>query len=99
MYLCILSAFVGNWFNHVNRNWISLDWFKGKSEPETHRFLPSNWLGIPVNFVIIQFYEDSVSQCNRPSKGDGPNFIGQCNHQGRRVEASRRVSRDDDERT
>ena len=30
----------------------------GKSEPETHGFLPSNWLGFPVNFPIIQFYED-----------------------------------------
>ena len=26
----------------------SLDWFKGKSEPETHgKFLPSNWSGFP----------------------------------------------------
>ena len=27
---------------------VSLDWFKGKSEPETYGFLPSNWLGFPV---------------------------------------------------
>jgi hypothetical protein len=24
---------------------------------ETHRFYPSNWLGFPVNFPIIQFYD------------------------------------------
>ena len=29
----------------------------GKSKPETHGFLPSNCLGFPVNFPIIQFYE------------------------------------------
>ena len=26
----------------------SMDWFKGKSTPETHGFWPSNWMGFPV---------------------------------------------------
>ena len=29
--------------------WLSKDWFKGKSTPETHGFLPSNWSGFPVS--------------------------------------------------
>ena len=37
------------WFSPI------FHWFKGKSEPETHGFLPSNWSGFPVNFPIIQF--------------------------------------------
>ena len=31
---------------------MSMDWFCwGKSSPETHGFLPSNWLGFPVKIV------------------------------------------------
>ena len=28
--------------------WLSMDWFKGTSSPETHGFLPSNFWGFPV---------------------------------------------------
>ena len=36
--------------------WNSMDWFKGKSTGN-HGFLPSNLMGFPVNFPIIQFCE------------------------------------------
>jgi hypothetical protein len=44
----------------------SLDWFKGKSSPETHGFLPSN-IGLSgENFPIIQFYEKVKCLLNFP---------------------------------
>ena len=51
---------------------MSLDWFKGKSTPETHGFLPSN-IGLSCfNFPIIQFYEyDHIDPLNWMAKLDG----------------------------
>jgi len=37
-----LGVALGSWM-------VSLDWFKGKSEPETHGFLPSN-IGLSCKF-------------------------------------------------
>ena len=54
------------------RIYMSLDWFKGKSTPETHGFLPSN-IGLSCfNFPIIQFYEyDHIDPLNWMAKLDG----------------------------
>ena len=44
----------------------SMDWFVGENLQETNGFLPSNWLGFPVNLPIIQFYD--TCNCIKPNK-------------------------------
>ena len=43
----------------------SMDWFKGKSTPETHGFLPSNWSGFPVK--IFPSSNSMIDWCLLPS--------------------------------
>ena len=54
----------------------SMDWFCWENLQETHGFLPSNWSGFPVNFPIIQFYDEmfhrSNGRCHLPPNSPCP---------------------------